>query len=97
MRSRRYPNISRCGDKYTLYKHLTDEELDDVEHIIQAYNDERIDFEEPRTPDGEPDWDGEFSVIIKDPVYLQVGGELVVMKWYEDMVDTEHLIDCIHS
>lgn len=89
-----YKNIENCKDKQLLLNKLDTKSLDLIESILNAYNLSKIDFVEPRNEDGEPDYLGEFKLVINNDSYAKTGMELLVLKWYEDIVETEYLLDC---
>ena len=89
-----YKNIENCKDKQLLLNKLDTKSLDLIDSILNAYNSSKIDFTEPRNEDGEPDYLGEFELVINDDSYAKTGMELLVLKWYEDIVETEYLLDC---
>ena len=90
-----YKNIENCKDKQLLLNKLDTKSLDLIESVLNAYNSGRIDFIDPRNEDGEPDWLGEFELVINDDSYAETGMELLVLKWYEDIIETtEHLLEC---
>lgn len=51
----------------------------------------------PRYENGEPDFYGEFKLIIKDNSYKPHGYELLILKWVEDYEDTGYMIETLKS
>lgn len=88
--------IDECRDSRKLYDSLDGKELAAIETILRAYKDGKIDFLEPRDKNKEPDPNGHFK-LITSVSYKETGFELDVLKWYNDFIDTECLIDIIKS
>jgi hypothetical protein len=89
-----FTNIEACSDKEYLYKNLNTESLNLIEDILEAYNSDKIDFITPRYENGEPDFYGDFKLVVNDESYIENGTELLVLKWYEDYEDTGYLVEC---
>lgn len=66
-----------------------------IDDILNAYFSGKIDFIVPRYEDGEPNFYGEFEIIINDNTYQENGNELLIMKWVEDFECTDYLIECM--
>lgn len=88
--------IDECRDSNKLHSNLDGKELAVIEAILRAYKDGKIDFLEPRDKNKEPDPNGHFK-LITSVSYKETGFELDVLKWYNDYIDTECLIDIIKS
>lgn len=95
--NKEYKNIEGCTDKQYLYDNLSDNALQIIDNVIEAYYSNRIDFVEPRFEDGEPDFCGEFELTIKDNSYEKNGNELLILKWVEDYEDTEYMVECLQE
>ena len=87
--------INKCADSERLFKELQLKQLELIEYVLDSYFQGVIDFNDPYTANGDPDWDGEYELIINDPDYIHTGIELLVMKWVEDRESTDYLIECI--
>ena len=92
--NKEFSNIETCSDKEYLYKNLNTESLNLIEGVLEAYNSGKIDFITPRYEDGEPNFYGDFELVINDNMYIENGTELLVMKWYESYEDTGYLVEC---
>ena len=104
-----YPDFSAYKlIEYTASKHLNNisynyygnkktyhEFLKQIDDILEAYSLGRIDFIEPRYEDGEPDFDGEYKLIINDKTYKETGWELLVLKWIEGHENTGYVVECM--
>lgn len=90
----KYPYIEGTADEEILYQHLSDYALQITNYILEAYASGKIDFIEPRTPDGEPDSEGSYELVKNDSSYFETGCELLVLKWHED---TGCLIECMQD
>lgn len=90
-----YKEIDLTKDKQYLYDNLSEDSLDIIEYVLEAYGDSKIDLEGPRYPDGEPDLFGEFKLIVKDNTYKRTGYELLILKWVEDFENTGYLLECM--
>ena len=93
----RYSNLEKCSDYEYLKTNLSASAMKIVEGILDAYWNGRIDMIVPRDVDGEPLFDGEFKLIIRDKFYRENGLELLVMKWVEDMECTGYLTECLEE
>jgi len=91
-----YPNIEKCADKQHLYNNLSEAALRLIENTLTCYPN-KIDFTAPRYENGEPDFYGEFELIIKDDSYKPHGYELLILKWVEDYEDTGYMIETLQS
>lgn len=91
----KYPNIESAADKEDLYECLTENVLVEIEKILEAYGNGKIDLFIPRDEYDEIDWDRDMEVIIKDENYKQTGAELLILKWWEDHEDTGYMIECM--
>lgn len=90
-----YKNIEKTSDKQYLYNNLSGEKLKEIDDILGAYFSGKINFIVPRLENGEPDFCGEFKLIINDDTYEKTGNELLVLRWVEDYEDTGYMVDCI--
>lgn len=90
----KYENIEMVSDRKYLYEHLSNRSLKLIDDILGAYFQGKIDFEAPRFENGEPDFTGEYQLIINDTSYQENGYELIVMKWVEDHETTGYMVDC---
>lgn len=95
--SMKYKNIERTADRQLLYDSLSVDTLNEIDAILGAYFEGRIDFQEPRFENGEPDFCGDYELIIIDKDYKELGNELLVMKWIEDRENTGYLIECMEG
>ena len=91
----KYKHIEQTADNQFLYNHLSAESLKQIDDILEAYSLGRIDFIEPRYEDGEPDFDGEYKLIINDKTYKETGWELLVLKWIEGHENTGYVVECM--
>lgn len=82
-----FKSIERCSDKQMLYDALSLEALKVIDSILEAHFDGLIDVKEPRLENGDPDFDGEFELIINDETYESKGPELLILKWVNDYED----------
>lgn len=89
--------IDGCSDCRYLYASLTAEQLTIIENILTAYNSGKIDMITPEYDDNTGDWYGEFELIINDETYIEVGSELLVIKWYEGIEDTGYFVECFND
>lgn len=87
-----YKEIEHTADKDMLYKYLVEAELDTIETVLRAYSEGKIDIIEPRK-NGEPDFDGEFELIINDCDYQETGFEMPILKWINDWESTDYIIE----
>lgn len=92
-----YPIICGTRDKKRLFDELSDKSLSLIENVLSAYQNELIDFAEPRGDEEEPDPSGDYKLIIHDKAYKETGLDLLIMKWYEDLESTDHFIDVMHK
>ena len=90
---KKFPLISGCSDHEILFSKLREEKLLIIERILYAYENGKIDFEEPKNDDGEYLFCGEAELIIIDKSYKPTGLETTVLRWYESHEDTEFLIE----
>lgn len=88
-----YKEIEHTADKDMLYKYLVEAELDTIETVLRAYSEGKIDIIEPRDENGEPDFDGEFELIINDENYVETGFEAPILKWINDWESTDYIIE----
>lgn len=88
---KQFPNIDRCYDKEHLYYHLNNEQLQIIENVLQAREEQKIDLYDIQ------DIEGDYELIIKDDSYKQNGYELLILKWFEDLIETEYLIEILNS
>ena len=93
----KYPHIEGTTDEEILYQHLSDYALQTINYILEAYASGKIDFIEPRTPDGEPDFEGSYELVKNDSSYVETGCELLFMKWIESNEYTGYLIECMQD
>lgn len=63
---------------------LSAKDISLISEIMEAYIRAEIDFEED---------EGEYFLIINDESYKETGFELLVLRWLEDRVETELLIE----
>ena len=87
-----YKNIEFTSDRKYLYDHFSPKALKIIDDILEAYSQDKIDFEEPRLENGEPDFTGTYRLIIKDNTYQETGYELLVMQWAENHESTEYMV-----
>lgn len=90
-----FDEIMECADREILFQHLTVKALQDIESVLEAYNKGDIDYIEPRDENGEPDYSGDFELVIKNPEYEEIGVEMLVMKWVDDHESTDFLVECM--
>ena len=90
---KKFPLISGCSDHEIIFSKLREEKLLFIEHILYAYENGQIDFEELKDDNGEYLFCGEPSLIIKDKTYNPTGLEIVVLRWYESHEDTNYLVE----
>ena len=67
-----------------LKANLSAKDISIIREIMEAYNRGEIDFEED---------EGEYFLIINDESYKETDFELLVLRWLEDRVETETLIE----
>lgn len=89
-----FKNIENVSDKKSLYESLSENSLEIIDSVLEAYNKGEIDIIIPRTDDDEPDFDGEFTLNIVDDTYIETGWELLILKWVNDYEYTDYLIEC---
>ena len=92
-----YKNIEFTSDRKYLYDHFSPKALKIIDDILEAYSQDKIDFEEPRLENGEPDFTGTYRLIIKDNTYQETGYELLVMQWAENHESTEYMEECFRN
>lgn len=68
--------------------------LDTIEYVITAAEKGLVSLIEPRTKDNEPDIYVEFT-INADSSYKETGFETIILKWYNDIIDTNVLLDTL--
>lgn len=90
-------NIEFTSDRKYLYDHFSPKALKIIDDILEAYSQDKIDFEEPRLENGEPDFTGTYRLIIKDNTYQETGYELLVMQWAENHESTEYMEECFRD
>ena len=90
---KKFPLISGCSDHEILFSKLREEKLLIIERILYAYENGKIDFEEPKNDDGEYLFCGEAELIIIDKSYIPTGLETTVLRWYESHEDTDFIIE----
>ena len=90
----KYHNLEACSDFKYLNTHLTEKHLSEIEYILEAYSTNKIDLIIPRDEKEEIVWEGDWDIIINDKNYRRIGGEILVLKWYEGFEDTGYLIEC---
>lgn len=88
-----FKEISQCADKEMLYASLSYDALRIIEDTLNAYFTGRIDIVEPRFDDGEPNFCGDFELILKSKGYVENGFEELILKWINDYECTDYLID----
>lgn len=77
---------------------LTPEVMKAVDDILGAYANGQIEVAPPRDKNGEPVFDGDFELIIKDKAYKVVGGEEKVIRWAEGWgVDENDLVEAFED
>lgn len=89
-----FPFIDKCRDAEKLYNSLDTKTIRMVESILKYYNKGRIVLIEPRTADGEPDYNGTFKLETAIS-YVETGFEIAVLKWYSDYIETDRLIEIL--
>lgn len=89
-----FEKITKCADREKLFQNLTVKALQDIETVLEAYDNDEIDFVEPRDEYGNPDT-GDYELVIKKAGYEEIGIELLVMKWIENHESTDYLIACM--
>lgn len=89
-----FPFIDKCRDAEKLYSNLDAKSLLTVESILKYYNKGRIALIEPRTADGEPDYNSTFKLVTAVS-YVETGFEMAVLKWYLDYIETDRLIEIL--
>ena len=92
-----FSNISLCTDKELLYESLDYVGLKIIDDILFAHFNNDIDIIEPRFNNGEPDFCGEFELVINDKKYRENGFEMLILKWVNDYESVDYLIDCIST
>lgn len=90
---KKFPLLYGCTDQELLFSKLREDKLLIIEQILYAYENGKIDFEEPKNDDGEYLFCGEAELIIIDKSYKPTGLETTVLRWYESHEDTEFLIE----
>lgn len=91
---KKYHNLEACSDFKSLNTHLTEKHLSEIEYILEAYSKNKIVLIIPRDEKDEIVWEGDWDIIINDKNYRRIGGEILVLKWYEGFEDTGYLIEC---
>ena len=91
-----FKSIERCSDKQMLYDALSLKAMKVIDSILEAHFDGLIDVKEPRLANGDPDFEGEFELVIDDPDYVCCGCELLILKWVNDYEDTGYMIECMN-
>lgn len=89
-----FNNIEHVSDKKSLYEFLSEDSLEIIDSVLEAYNKGKIDIIVPSTDDDEPDFDGEFTLNIVDDTYIETGWELLILEWVNDYEYTSYLIEC---
>ena len=89
-----FPFIDKCRDAEKLYNSLDTKTIRIIESILKYYNKGRIALIEPRTPDGEPDYNSTFKLETAIS-YVETGFEMAVLKWYSDYIETDRLIEIL--
>ena len=92
-----FPYISFCSDACMLYNNLDYDVLKIIDDILEAERKERIELIDPRFEDGEPDFCGNFELIIHDKTYFENGIEKLILKWLNGYECTDYLIDCLRD
>lgn len=90
-----FPLISHTADCEILFDNLSLEILNNIEDILSACVSGKIELYVPRDKNDEPDFFGDFDLIINDEQYIENGYELLVLKWIDDFECTDYLIDCM--
>ena len=90
----KYHNLEACSDFKYLNTYLTEKHLSEIEYILEAYSTNKINLIIPRDEKEEIVWEGDWDIIINDKNYKRIGGEKLVLKWYEGFEDTGYLIEC---
>lgn len=93
----KFKNIEKTKDKQYLYDNLSNERLKEIDDILEGYFCDKIDVIVPIFANGEPDFCGEFKLIINDDTYEKTGNELLVLRWVEDYENTGYMVDCINN
>lgn len=89
-----FPFIDECHDAEKLYNSLDTKIIRIIESILKHYNEGRIALIEPRTANGEPDYNGVFKLVTAVS-YVETGFEMAVLKWYFDYIETDRLIEIL--
>lgn len=84
----KYPRIEECDENEILYMELSEDALERVEKILEAYNEDKIALEAE-------DYDCGAVLVINDEDYEETGIEMLVLNWYEGHEETDYLIDCL--
>lgn len=92
LNSGRFPLLCKTADYEILLEDLDIVSLVIVEETLNNYFNGNIDMIVPRTENDEPDFYGEFELIINDNNYIENGYELLIMKWIDDFESTDYLI-----
>ena len=92
-----FKEISQCTDKEMLYASLSYDALRIIEDTLNAYFTGRIDIVEPRFDDDEPNFCGDFELILKSKGYVKNGFEELILKWINDYECTDYLIECMRD
>ncbi len=92
-----FPILREQEDFEHLKRHLDEWNLRIIENVVRGYVTGQVKMEVPRFDDGVPDTNGEFVVCCVDPNYRSVGGEVMILKWFEGYEDAGYLIDCIEE
>ena len=90
----KYKHLEACSDFKVLNDYLTEKHLNEIEYILNAYATNKIDLIIPRDEKEKIVWEGDWDIKILDDSYRRIGGEILVLKWYEGFEDTGYLIEC---
>lgn len=85
--------IERATKKQFLYDNLSDDSLREIDGILEAYFNDRIDIVEKNTDEDDSEDDGEYKLVINDKCYEETGNELIVLKWIEGYEETAALFE----
>lgn len=88
-----FPILSTCNQYKRICQSLTIPALREIERILTAFTENKIDFVEPTDENGNYIFCGEAEVIIRDKRYRETGRKLIVVQWLECHEDTDRLIE----
>jgi len=88
-----YPNLSSCDDFEYLKENLSEKALDELERIIDAYVQGKINIEIVRDENEEIRFEESFNLIVNDKEYEKSGFEALALKWYESFEDTGFFVE----